>query len=173
MLTARRRFHICDWSSKFGARSQPRNGARAKRLWCRGLSRGFAAGCARRGIIWPTKVQLAQKVSFQDRPISLHASAPRWASKASACSCAWYEERTSGPDSTCTKPRSSALLQLGELVGMVVARHRRVRRRRPQVLADRQDRDADARRSSNTATISSRSSPRPTMMPVLVAMSGR
>ena len=28
---------------------------------------------------------------------------------ASACSCAWYELRTSGPASTCTKPRPSAI----------------------------------------------------------------
>ena len=32
------------------------------------------------------------------------------AAYASAVSCAWYELRTSGPDSTCTKPRSSASL---------------------------------------------------------------
>ena len=31
---------------------------------------------------------------------------PRAAASASACSCAWYELRTSGPDSTCPKPRS-------------------------------------------------------------------
>ena len=48
---------------------------------------------------------------------------------ASACSCAWYELRTSGPASTCTKPRSSAMrFSSAELVGVVVAHHHGVRR---------------------------------------------
>ena len=34
---------------------------------------------------------------------------PRAAASASACSCAWYELRTSGPDSTWPKPRASAI----------------------------------------------------------------
>ncbi len=55
------------------------------------------------------------------------------------CSPAWYEERTSGPASTCRKPRRwPSSVERGELVGVPVALHRQVLRRRAQVLADRE-----------------------------------
>jgi hypothetical protein len=38
----------------------------------------------------------------------VEAGVSRLRSYASACSCAWYELRTRGPDSTCTKPLPSA-----------------------------------------------------------------
>ena len=88
------------------------------------------------------------------------------------CSSAWYDERTSGPDSTCAVARATSAnaLMPRELLRRVVAPQRQVLEARPQVLAHGQDVGARPRGCARiVSSTSSHSSPRPTMMPLLVS----
>ena len=96
----------------------------------------------------------------------------RAAATSRAASSAWYELRTSGPEATDSKPSSSAASRSAvELVRVPVADHRQVILGRAQVLADGEDLDPCSRRMRKVSTISSKSSPRPTISPDLVTTS--
>ena len=70
-----------------------------------------------------------------------------------ACSSAWYELRTSGPDSTWRKPiASAASLQVRELVRVPVALDGQVLGRGTEVLADGEDVDAGAGEALRTTS---------------------
>src|SRR5688500_10587370 len=73
---------------------------------------GVRCSANRNGCTEPRSAHEASERSTGDRgggAVAGYRSREVCASNASACSCAWYEERTSGPDSTWMKPLSRAM----------------------------------------------------------------
>jgi hypothetical protein len=86
---------------------------------------------------------------------------------------AWYDERTSGPEATWREAERHAVhLEFLELLGRPVAQHRVVVRAGLQVLADGDHVDVVRAQVAQRACTCSSVSPRPSMIPDLVATSG-